>query len=92
MIREFVGMVSEEEKCKIMTLHERQAALRELLMTINENTLKGLYEKIVNDLTEVRKKSEVWWREMSLTKKWKSVEGGQWTIDFSTNEIYILHD
>lgn len=88
MVREFIGLVSEDEKNSIMTLHEREKALRDLLLI--PNITDELYEKIIKDLAETRKNSEEWWRRMANSKMWKSVLDGHWNIDFLTNEIFLI--
>ena len=96
MYKEKVGLVTEEDKNSILLLHERRIALKELLMTLDnqslsENSKNDLYERIVSDTGKTTMVYEKWWADMAHKYNWKSVEGGNWNIDFVTNEIILVH-
>lgn len=95
MLKEKVGLVSEEEKNEIKAIFQRRLALKELLMTINNPSLPeadkdDLYRRIVDDLTKNRELHEKWWKEMPLKYHWKWDENSFWSIDFDTNEIFLV--
>lgn len=94
MDREFVGCVTEEEKEQLIVLQERSLALDELMMTLNspwlgEEEKNNLYEKIILDKGVVVRKLSECWQTMSRKYKWKGNSQSKWSIDFSTNNIYL---
>ena len=95
MNKEKVGTVTEEEKKEIEKLFERKLALNELLFTVNSPVLSseekdGLYEKVVADLGKTKKLFDEWWMEMSQKYSWKAAGKAKWSIDFNTNEIFLV--
>lgn len=95
MIREKVGAVTEQEKDEVMELCERKNALKELLVMLENNLLdfeltSQLYNKIIADLQKSSLSINQWWKQKSQKYKWKSEEKGEWTINFNTNEIFLI--
>jgi CXXX repeat modification system protein len=82
-----VGEVSEDEKKEILTLFERKNGLAELAKLIKADD--ALYEKLVRDMGATSTKFQAWWDRMSKKYQWQMREGGNWEIDFETNEIYL---
>lgn len=90
-----VGEVTKEESEEILRLYERKLALKEILPSLNNGLLPDeqkdeLYEKILMDTGKTNTKFQSWWDEKSAKYKWESDENGQWTIDFDTNEIFLV--
>jgi CXXX repeat modification system protein len=97
MIKEKVGEVTTEEMEEIRQLHERKIALHELVPSLNSGLISKeksdeLYEKIISDIGQTSTKSQNWWNNMGLKYQWKSLPNGNWSIDFSTNEIFLVVD
>lgn len=84
-----VGQVTEEEKKCIQTLFERRNGLNELAKIISAEN-DNLYERFVKDLGETSAKFQQWWDDMYAKYEWKSSDGGNWEIDFQTNEIFLV--
>lgn len=84
-----VGRVSEQERDEIQTLFERRNGLTELAKILSVDN-KELYERIVNDMGETSTKFQQWWNRMGEKYQWESADNGNWEIDFSTCEIYLV--
>ena len=89
MEKKLVGQVTPEEKNEIQTLFERRNGLNELAKIITADNVE-LYEKLVKDMGETGTKFQNWWDRMSQKYNWESVEGGNWEINFDTNEIFLV--
>lgn len=89
MEKELVGQVTAEEKNKIQTLFERRNGLNELAKILTADNGE-LYEKLVKDMGETGMKFQNWWDRMGAKYQWKSVEGGNWEINFDTCEIFLV--
>ncbi|RPH33388.1 MAG: CXXX repeat peptide modification system protein [Bacteroidales bacterium] len=95
MKREKVGVVTKEEGEEILKLYERKLALKEILPSLNSGLLSDeqkneLYEKVLLDTGRTNSAFQLWWDKKSSKYNWKFVENGQWTIDFDTNEIFLV--
>ena len=95
MYKEKVGSVTEEEKLEAEKLFERNMALNELVVTLNNPAIsiverENLYEKVLNDIGKTKSNLQKWWNEMSIKYEWKSSPCGKWEIDFSSNDIYLI--
>jgi CXXX repeat modification system protein len=95
MIKEKVGEVTVEEKEEIERLYERKTALNELLMTLNNPSMSEeekniLYEKILLDMGKTKRLFDKWWDDAVKKYQWKGTEQDQWSIDFKTNEIFLI--
>lgn len=84
-----IGQVTVEEKNEIQTLFERRNGLNELAKILTAEN-EELYEKLVKDLGETSTKFQNWWDRMGQKYQWKSVDGGNWEINFDTCEIYLV--
>lgn len=91
VMKKLVGTVTEEEKLEIQALFERRNGLNELAKIVTGSN-DMLYEKLVKDLGETGRKFQDWWNRMSVQYQWEQWENGNWEIDFSTNEIYLVHE
>lgn len=89
MVKELVGQVTPEEKQEIQTLFERRNGLNELAKIVTADNA-DLYEKLVKDLGETGMRFQRWWDTMGEKYQWKSTEGGNWEINFETDEIYLV--
>ncbi|OPX44261.1 hypothetical protein CLHUN_18150 [Ruminiclostridium hungatei] len=94
MHSEKVGMVTQEEKNRVMSLHERILGLEELLVSYGrqaniQEEKDELYERLVTDIGATKLKLQNWWDDMYCKYHWKSLEGCNWHIDFQTNEIFL---
>lgn len=95
MLKEKVGMVTEEEKKQVLDFYERKMGLEELLaampdLLLSKEAQDELYEKIVADTGKTKMNLESWWDNMQQKYNWKSADGGSWNIDFQTNEIILM--
>jgi CXXX repeat modification system protein len=95
MLKETVGMVTEEEKKQALEFHERKLALGELLVAMPDLSLPKeaqdeLSERIAVDTEKTTIKLKTWWDDMHQKYNWKSAEGRHWNIDFQTNEIRLM--
>ncbi|OSB15023.1 CXXX repeat peptide modification system protein [Clostridium botulinum] len=94
MVIKKVGMVTEIEKNEILSIFERENALKELKMTLEQNSLEFLIEdalahKVRSDLENMEKTFQCWWQDKGEKYQWESIENGKWEINFKTNEIYL---
>lgn len=89
LMRTKVGQVTNEEKLEIQRLFERRNGLSELAKILSVDNA-ALYEKLVKDLGETQSKFQGWWDRMVEKYQWPSVDGGNWEIDFETNEITLV--
>jgi CXXX repeat modification system protein len=90
-----VGKVSESEKIEIQKLYERKLALKELISSLDTNLLidvqrDELYEKVIQDIGRTNYSFEMWWKEKGMKYNWESAENGRWTINFDTDEIFLV--
>jgi CXXX repeat modification system protein len=93
MSREKVGYVTEQEKEELRKMFERKVALQEIMPSLNPEIcgdIDGLYEKVINDLISTNKSFQLWWKDKAIQYNWKAVEGGNWKIDFETNEVFLV--
>lgn len=95
MNKEKVGTVTKEEMEEIKKLYERKLALNEILPSLNSGLLSKeqrdeIYEKVLVDLGKTNVNFQSWWNEKGSKYNWKATEKGQWTIDFETNEIFLV--
>ncbi len=95
MNKEKVGFVTEEEKEEIRVLHERKLALNELIPSLGTGLLSDdkrneIYEKVLQDMGKTNSLFQAWWNSKSVKYNWKSMENGNWSIDFDTNEIFLV--
>lgn len=88
-IRKVVGQVTIEERNEIQQLFERRNGLNELAKILTADNHE-LYEKLVKDMGETGTKFQSWWDRMGEKYQWKSIEGGNWEINFETCEIYLV--
>lgn len=88
-MRTKVGQVTNEEKLEIQRLFERRNGLSELAKILSVDNA-ALYEKLVKDFGETQSKFQGWWDRMVEKYQWPSVDGGNWEIDFETNEITLV--
>ena len=88
-MKKVVGQVSELEKREIQVLFERRNGLNELAKSLTSDNTE-LYERLIRDLGETSTKFQKWWNQMSEKYQWESIDGGNWEIDFSTCEIYLI--
>jgi len=97
MYSEKVGAVTENEKKEILIFNERKSSLKELLLTLDSPMLSpeekdSMYKKIVEDMEDVSLKYSEWCTEKSRKYNWKYSENGDWSINFHTNEIFLIEE
>jgi CXXX repeat modification system protein len=95
MNKEKVGTITEKEKEEIKKLYERKMALNEAFLSLSTRSISNeqkdeIYEKVLADIGKTSFNFQSWWDEKSKLYNWKSVENGNWTIDFETNEIFLV--
>ena len=88
-----VGRVTSKERDEIQALFERKNGLRELVLSLQQNSgvlaNEAFYEKLVADMGKTTTRFQSWWDEKAKTYGWKSRPGHHWSIDFSTCEISL---
>lgn len=89
MVKQIIGQVTIDEKNEIQTLFERRNGLNELAKILSPEN-EELYEKLVKDLGETSTRFQNWWDRMAQKYQWKSIDGGNWEINFDTCEIYLV--
>ncbi|MBO5182762.1 MAG: CXXX repeat peptide modification system protein [Paraprevotella sp.] len=88
-MKEVIGQVTVEEKNEIQALFERRNGLNELAKIVTVDNVE-LYEKLVKDLGETGTNFQNWWNRMAAKYQWKSMENGNWEINFETCEIFLV--
>ncbi|GHT63035.1 hypothetical protein AGMMS50239_18120 [Bacteroidia bacterium] len=48
----------------------------------------ALYEKMIMDMGTTASKFQTWWDKMAEKYQWETRDGGNWEINFDTNEIF----
>lgn len=89
-MKEVIGRVTPEEKNEIQMLFERRNGLNELAKILTADNTE-LYEKLVKDLGETGSKFQNWWSRMADKYQWRSIESGNWEINFDTCEILLVY-
>lgn len=69
----------------------RKNGLSELARILSPHN-QDLYETLVKDFGETQTKYQEWWLRMSNKYQWKSVDNGNWEINFDTREIYLSYN
>ncbi|MCC6751390.1 MAG: CXXX repeat peptide modification system protein [Deltaproteobacteria bacterium] len=94
MAKKLVGRVSPEERDEVRELFQRKTALGELFLALGkmdaETLAKSpLYEKAVRDMGGVSVRFQQWWEGMARKYGWEGKDGGNWSIDFDSCDIYL---
>jgi CXXX repeat modification system protein len=89
MMKQKIGQVTEEEKKEILYLFERKNGLAELSKIVKSDD--ALYDKMVMDMGATSTKFQAWWDKTAEKYQWETKEGGNWEINFETNEIYLVY-
>lgn len=90
-MKKIVGKVTEAERDEIQSLFERRNGLNELAKVLSPDNVE-LYEKLVTDIGRNTTMFQKWWDDMSTKYSWESKEGGSWSIDFGTCEIWLVDE
>ncbi|MDT8719432.1 CXXX repeat peptide modification system protein [Clostridium sp. 19966] len=90
-----VGVVSEIEKLELMKLYEKKNAIEELEFSINksdlgEKDIEKIKEKIIIQKPIIVNQFNEWWKSKANKYSWQGKEGGQWRINFDSNEIFLI--
>ncbi len=88
-MKQSVGKVTPEERDAIQVLFERKNGLAELAKALPADN-GVLYEKMVQDMGRTQTAFKKWWDDMSKKYAWKSIEGGNWEIDFDSCEVFLI--
>lgn len=89
------GKVTPKERDEIKNLFQRRLALTELfgsLTKLDGSASEKLYEKIVIDLGKTSSDFHNWWEKKAKQYEWKSINGGNWRIDFDTCEVFLVEN
>lgn len=93
IVRKVVGKITEEEKQEIQSLSSKKNSLEELFKVLLgsqvEITNVNVYEKMLKDHMDVTQAFQLWWDKKSSSYGWESVPGGNWSINFETNEVTL---
>ncbi len=90
-----VGRVSDEEKKELVILYERKMAMEELEESLERTDLtESEFLQMKSKFKEEKPKTiydfNKWWQDKAEKYKWDKKDHGQWTIDFETNDIFLL--
>jgi CXXX repeat modification system protein len=86
-----IGQVNEQEKEEIRVLHTRRNGLIELSKIIEVNNgNRPQYERLLRDIVEAGICFQQWWDDMETKYQWENHPGGNWEIDFQTNDVYLV--
>lgn len=88
-MKKIIGKVTEEEKREIQSLFERRNGLNELAKVLTVDNAE-LYEKLLTDMGETGTRFQAWWDRMAQKYNWESADGGNWEINFTTCDIYLV--
>ena len=88
-MKKIIGKVTPEEKQEIQSLFERRNGLNELAKVLTVDNAE-LYEKLVTDMGETGTRFQAWWDRMAQKYNWESADGGNWEINFTTCDIYLV--
>lgn len=83
-----IGRVTPEQKDEIQALFERRNALKELFMIVDPKNTE-LYERVLADISETKKKFDQWWNDRAAEYGWEGCANGNWEIDFDSCEIFL---
>lgn len=89
MTKQIIGHVLPEERDEIQSLFEGRNGLNELAKILTSDNVE-LYERLVKDMGETSIKFQQWWNRMGEKYQWESADNGNWEIDFSACEIYLV--
>ncbi len=89
MTKKKTGHVTPQERDEIQALFERRNGLNELARILTADNTE-LYERLIKDLGETGTKFQEWWDRMAKKYQWESADDGNWEIDFSTCDIYLV--
>lgn len=89
MTKKKTGQVTPQERDEIQALFERRNGLNELARILTADNTE-LYERLIKDLGETGTKFQEWWDRMAKKYQWESADDGNWEIDFSTCDIYLV--
>lgn len=84
----YVGTVLEEDKNKIIDIHEKKIALDNLKHIIGSNN--QLLDKLKLNYKEMSLDYDNWFAQLGTKYQFESSENGQWQVDFSTGEVYLV--
>jgi len=59
------------------------------LTDFEQNEADYLYDKLVNDLSQVNAKYHDWWKKISSKYQWGNDESMQWEVEFDTCTVYL---
>lgn len=90
-MKRVVGIVSENERDEIRSLHSRRHALVELAQLLTKDNCE-MYDKIVADLAETTFQFHEWWNRKAEQYQWEGSKNGHWSIDFENCLIYLIDD
>jgi len=92
-LKKLVGKVTEEEKTEIKNLFFKKKSLEELFSILLTSSLEvknqEVYDRMMADYTSTTQKFEDWWKIKSILHNWENITGGNWEINFETNEIFV---
>jgi CXXX repeat modification system protein len=89
MTKTTIGTVTPEERDEIQALFERRNGLTELAKILTADN-SDLYERMVSDLAQTSARFQGWWDRMYEKYSWPRTDDGNWEINFTTCEIYLV--
>lgn len=88
MERKLLGVLTEDEVNVIIRIYQRGTALQELIgITPIENDI--LYDKILADFQNTRKRMADWWTSTASAHNWTYEPTNSWNVDFETREVFL---
>ncbi len=90
---ELIATISKEDSRQMLQIFERKTGLENILNIAEPNPLvtdEALYEKFIKDYNTTVNDLQNYWNAMAEKYNFKSEKGKQWTIDFETQNIYLV--
>lgn len=90
-----IGEVTESEKTDLLIKHERIIALKEVAATLVNNSIENVVRQKLENKSEIESPKAVeafnlWWTSKAAKYGWMKQNNTNWSIDFNTNEIFIV--
>ena len=92
-----LGTLEENEKNEIEKIYYRRVTLENMILVLQErgnmeeSESEGLYQRLVQDMSETIKGMRDWWDKTSKCHEWEYRQENNWEVKFDSGEVY-LHD
>lgn len=92
-----IGVISAEDCQEIKNLHTQKETLLDIfnsLVTsnISETSKEGIYNRLLNDITQQKLKISEWWKIASQKYNWEARKDARWQINYDSREVILVID